>query len=304
MRLDPRRKTITAGFTRRAVCLGLLSLAVLLAGCPSKNDNPTTPNPPAPTNTFTALSSATPTGTATKTPTSTPSGTPTLTATTTPTSTSTATFPNTATSSPTSSATASATPSPTNTPTNSTTDTTTPSPSSTPTVTSTSTPTPNPTECATPSLFGDNTTNVSYYGGANTGFFVYSAFNLAGTASRTLWDVQLYTQTGGLSQTVQVGVYNTDSGNLVADSAPQTYSLSSPQWVQFNMPQPETLIPGNYILGAWFINTGGGQATVYDDPVGSNFNIISSYGGFTPAFDPAGTSNSSHTLNIYADICP
>jgi hypothetical protein len=304
MRLDLRRKTITAGFAPYAVSAGLFSLAVLLAGCPSKNDNPTTPNPPAPTDTFTVVSSATPTGTSTKTPTSTPSGTPTLTATTTPTSTSTATFTITATYSPTSTPTASATSSPTNTPTNSTTDTPTSTPSSTPTLTSTFTPTPNPTECATPSLFGDNTTNPSYYGGANSGFFVYSAFSLAGPASRTLWDVQLYTQTGGLSQTVQVGVYNTDSGNLVADSAQQTYSLSSPQWVQFNMPQPETLIPGNYILGAWFINTGAGQATVYDDPVGSNFNIISSYAGFTPAFNPSGTSNSSHTLNIYADICP
>src|SRR5580692_5529839 len=76
MSFDSRLKTIIVGFARSAASIGLLSLALLLAGCPSKKDNPAAPNPPAPTNTFTTVPSATPTQTATSTPTITSSATP------------------------------------------------------------------------------------------------------------------------------------------------------------------------------------------------------------------------------------
>lgn len=120
MRLVQGLKRITAGFAPTAASLGLLIVALLLAGCPGKNNSPTTPNQP----TNTPAPSSTPTNSPTVTASSTPSGTPTKTGT--PTATGTPTF------SPTVTATFTITDTPTDSPTA--------TQSFTPTATSTSTP--------------------------------------------------------------------------------------------------------------------------------------------------------------------
>ncbi|HTC21634.1 MAG TPA: hypothetical protein VK859_12345, partial [bacterium] len=135
----------------------------------------------------------------------------------------------------------------------------------------------------------------------------YSVFNLAGPSSHTLWGLNLYMSNSiGVTTMIQAGVYNMDSGNLLAtSSAIQVETNGSPQWTTFTISPPQTMIPGNYALCAWFKDfDGGASPSVYFDATGTNYYIISIVPGFQSTLDTASASKYSNTLNIYANICP
>ena len=214
MRLNQGPKKITERLALIAASLGLFAMAVLLAGCPSKNTSPAAPNQPAPTNTYTVVPSATPTDTATKTSTATSTDTATLTGTPTPSATitnsgtPTLTLTSTDTTTPTPTATNSLTATITNTytltPTPSSTDT--PTQTATFTITSTSTPTVTSTvtTCTAPVQYGETTATET---DGSSGYVMFCepvtltspiyvnsmAVDLAGTA--TQMRVGIYTNT-------------------------------------------------------------------------------------------------------------
>jgi hypothetical protein len=110
----------------------------------------------------------------------------------------------------------------------------------------------------------------------------------------------------GVTTTVQVGVYNMDSGNLLAtSSALKVDTNGSPLWNTFNISPPQTMIPGNYALCAWFKDfNGGASPNMYFDASGTNYYIISVVPGFQSTLNTASAGKYSNTLNIYANICP
>ncbi len=268
--------------------------AITLAGCPSKSSSPSSPNNPAPTNTFTSVSSATPTNTATvtpsptvtstptKTPSPTPSGTPTNTATQTATSTITLTFTQTPTSTITNTPTATASPTITN----------------TPTITSTYVLTPCATaSCNTSASQGDTFTGNDD-GSVNGDVTWVFPVTFTGTVNVTGFEVSLWNG----PQTITTGVYADNGsnypGNLIYTAGPLV--VSGTGWTVVDT-STYVLCAGTY----WIAQSGNGNSS---DPNYVNFNLSTSgynsnIGVDFPATFPAGAHATSSLTEMRIDYC-
>ena len=254
------------------------------------------------TSSATSTPTATPTDSPTNSPTSTPSGTPTNSVTATPSGTSTDTATNSPTPSPTGTPTNSATVTNSSTPTLTATNTSTPTITSTPT----NTPTPNATVCGTFTAFGNTSSSPDTYPSA-AGLepeMLLSSYTLTDTS--TLWDLKFNLSTDSYPMTLQAGVFNADTGQLVINCAKQ-YVNTPPvmTWVQFNMPQPKTLVPGHYYLAVMLTDDQVGYpAPLLAGNSGSNNTIdVRSSAGFTATLSTSGASTLAGTLEAYADVC-